>query len=248
MVFGKYVIIFKYQNFRRCNTLSNIKKYWPVGLLIVCFMLCTVFNTQDAYALDAVTATNTATNPITITNNDINTEEKVSLEDIANSYKKLANKLKTNEKEKQESIEEYEKEIARKKAEEAEKKKNKLRQDIVKVALSKRGCNYVWGATGPSEFDCSGLTQWAYKQMGISIPRVAASQAQSGQKVNKSDLKIGDLIFFRTDKGSSRISHVGMYVGNGQMVHAPAPGYKVQKANIYSTYWTRAYAWSCRFI
>lgn len=226
-----------------------LKRIWPVGLLIACFMLCTGFNTKVVYAADVATLpTTSTTSTLSITQQDTNTKEKVSVSEIANSYKKLEEKLKANEQEKNEAIKEYNKEVARKKAEAEKKRKDKLRQNIIKTALSKRGCPYVWGATGPNQFDCSGLTQYAYKQMGISIPRVAASQAQAGQRVSKSNLKIGDLVFFRTDSGSSRISHVGMYIGEGKMVHSPAPGYKVQTANIHSRYWSNAYAWACRFI
>ena len=103
-------------------------------------------------------------------------------------------------------------------------------KNIIQTALSKKGSHYVWGATGPNVFDCSGLTQWAYRQNGIYIPRVAASQAQYGQKVSK------------------RISHVGMYIGDGKMVHAPTTGDVVKVSSIYSAFWSRTYAWSCRYI
>jgi cell wall-associated NlpC family hydrolase len=93
------------------------------------------------------------------------------------------------------------------------------------AALSKQGSPYVWGATGPNSFDCSGLTQWAYKQAGISLPRTTSAQVDEGTSVSQSDLKPGDLIFFYSDN-----SHVGMYVGGGQVVHAPTEGEDVKVA------------------
>ena len=149
--------------------------------------------------------------------------------------------MESNETKKEKAIVQYKKE-------QEEKRKNKLRESVVDKAMSKRGKPYVWGATGPNRFDCSGLTQWSYKQMGISIPRVAAAQAQSGKRVKRSELKKGDLIFFRTDSSSpNRISHVGMYVGDGKFVHAPHSGDVVRVSSL-SGYYLTHYAWSCRYI
>jgi peptidoglycan DL-endopeptidase CwlO len=93
----------------------------------------------------------------------------------------------------------------------------------VNAALSKQGVPYVWGATGPNSFDCSGLTQWAYKQAGVSIPRSTYSQVTIGTSVSEANLKPGDLMFFYSD-----YSHEGMYIGNGNMVHAPQSGEDVK--------------------
>lgn len=92
----------------------------------------------------------------------------------------------------------------------------------VNAALSRIGDPYVWGATGPNQFDCSGLTQWAYKQAGVSLPRSTYSQIDVGQSVSESELQPGDLIFFNSD------SHVGMYIGGGKVVHAPTEGENVK--------------------
>ncbi|RCW44053.1 cell wall-associated NlpC family hydrolase [Halopolyspora algeriensis] len=89
----------------------------------------------------------------------------------------------------------------------------------VQAALSKQGSPYVWGAEGPNRFDCSGLMYWAYQQVGVSIPRSSSAQAQTGKPVSASQLKPGDLVFYY-----SPVSHVGMYVGNGNVVHAPTAG------------------------
>lgn len=85
-------------------------------------------------------------------------------------------------------------------------------------AKSKIGSKYVWGATGPNTFDCSGLMQWAFAQAGRSIPRTSSAQAQSGTYVAKADLLPGDIVFF--SNGGSSVSHCGIYAGNGMMVHA----------------------------
>ncbi|NJP99780.1 hypothetical protein HCK00_04280 [Streptomyces sp. PLAI1-29] len=93
----------------------------------------------------------------------------------------------------------------------------------VAAARSAVGRPYVWGAGGPSAFDCSGLTQWAYRQAGVAIPRTSQSQRFAGHRVPLSQARPGDLVTYRTDA-----SHVGMYVGGGQVVHAPRPGGRVR--------------------
>lgn len=99
------------------------------------------------------------------------------------------------------------------------------------AAKSKLGSAYVWGATGPSTFDCSGLMQWAYKQAGLSLPRSSRQQATFGAPVQKSQLQPGDLVFYY-----SPVSHVGMYVGNGMMVHAPTSGDVVKVSPLQNNY------------
>ncbi|GHD83981.1 hypothetical protein GCM10010508_01950 [Streptomyces naganishii JCM 4654] len=88
------------------------------------------------------------------------------------------------------------------------------------AAQSRIGSPYVYGATGPSSFDCSGLTSWAYAQAGVSIPRTSESQANIGTRIySQSQLQVGDLVFFYGD-----LHHVGLYAGNGQVLHAPHTG------------------------
>ena len=88
------------------------------------------------------------------------------------------------------------------------------------AAQSKLGSPYVYGAAGPSSFDCSGLTSWAYAQAGVSIDRTSQAQANDGTRIySVSDLKVGDLVFFFND-----LHHVGLYAGNGQIIHAPRTG------------------------
>lgn len=94
--------------------------------------------------------------------------------------------------------------------------------EAVRVALAQQGDPYVWGADGPNSFDCSGLTMYAYAQVGIYLPHSSRMQYHSGTRVSYSELKPGDLVFFARSGGV--ISHVGMYVGNGMMVHAPQTG------------------------
>ncbi|WP_033216909.1 C40 family peptidase [Kitasatospora phosalacinea] len=97
--------------------------------------------------------------------------------------------------------------------------------NAVGAALSKLGSWYSYGAAGPSTFDCSGLMQWAYKQAGVSIPRTSQAQASAGTSLgtNIANARPGDLIIYYGDQ-----HHVGMYVGNGQIVHAPHTGAQVR--------------------
>jgi cell wall-associated NlpC family hydrolase len=89
----------------------------------------------------------------------------------------------------------------------------------LRYAMSKIGRPYVWGAAGPSTFDCSGLTMWAYKQVGINLPHYTGSQWNAGTHVSRSELQPGDLVFFYSD-----LHHMGIYVGGGKMLHAPQTG------------------------
>ncbi|MEU3271896.1 NlpC/P60 family protein [Saccharomonospora sp. NPDC006951] len=104
-------------------------------------------------------------------------------------------------------------------------------QVAVDAALGKRGSPYVWGATGPGQFDCSGLTQWAFAQAGISIPRTSGAQSTFGTAVSRDQLQPGDLVFYY-----SPVSHVGIYIGNGNMVHAPTEGDVVKVSPLQDQY------------
>ncbi len=95
------------------------------------------------------------------------------------------------------------------------------------AAKGKIGSPYVWGATGPSSFDCSGLTSWAYQQAGVSLPRTSQAQANAGSRLGQGELAPGDLVFFYDD-----LHHVGLYAGNGQILHAPKPGANVRFESI----------------
>ncbi len=101
--------------------------------------------------------------------------------------------------------------------------------EALRAAESRRGLPYVWGASGPASFDCSGLVQWSFAQAGITMPRVAADQARAGLAVPATQLQPGDLLFYHTDPTDpGYISHVAIYLGNGWMIQAPQPGMDVE--------------------
>ncbi|MFG2973332.1 NlpC/P60 family protein [Streptomyces sp. NPDC048331] len=105
----------------------------------------------------------------------------------------------------------------------------------VAFAYGAIGKPYVWGATGPGSFDCSGLTQAAWRSAGVSLPRTTYTQINAGRRVARDQLAPGDLVFFY-----SGVTHVGLYIGNGQMIHAPRPGSTVRLAPIDSMPWAGA--------
>ena len=96
-------------------------------------------------------------------------------------------------------------------------------QVAVNTALAQQGKPYVWAGAGPNSFDCSGLVQYAYAAAGISLPHSSRMQSTIGTPVSRADLQPGDLVFFYTPVG-----HVGIYIGNGQMVHASTSGSPVK--------------------
>lgn len=95
---------------------------------------------------------------------------------------------------------------------------------VLNYAYQFLGTPYVWGGSTPSGFDCSGFTSYVYRKFGVNLPRVSRSQATVGTKIAYSDLQAGDLVFF----GSGSISHVGIYIGGGNMIHSPRPGKTVE--------------------
>ena len=99
----------------------------------------------------------------------------------------------------------------------------------ISYALSQVGDSYVYGSAGPSAFDCSGLTMMAWAQAGVGLPHSSGAQMGSGTPVSPSQLKPGDLVFYY-----SPVSHVGIYIGNGQIVHAANPSTGVQVTSVYS--------------
>jgi cell wall-associated NlpC family hydrolase len=106
-------------------------------------------------------------------------------------------------------------------------------------ALTKVGDPYVWGAAGPSSFDCSGLVMWAYAQVGISLMHFTGDQWNEGEHISRSELQPGDLVFF-----FPTISHVGLYIGNGLMVDAPTFGVPV---HVEPVFWS-AYVGAVRIV
>lgn len=122
---------------------------------------------------------------------------------------------------------------------------SELGNSIAKSALSKQGCPYVWGAQGPDSFDCSGLVYWACKENGVNFTRTTAEVlSRMGKPVTREELQPGDIITFNTIPGE--ISHVGIYIGGGKMVHAPDFNIPVSISTVFgSPYWENI-IYNCR--
>jgi cell wall-associated NlpC family hydrolase len=107
---------------------------------------------------------------------------------------------------------------------------NTVGAQALQAAITREGDPYVWGASGPGEFDCSGLVVWAYAQEGIALPHYTGDLWNSGMHVARSDLEPGDLVFFFAD-----ISHVGIYIGDGMMIDAPDFG---ETVHVQPVFWS----------
>ena len=125
------------------------------------------------------------------------------------------------------------------------------RQLLVKLKLEEfiaqeMGKPYKYGATGPDSYDCSGLVYYIYNRLGITLPRTANAQSKVGVYVSKEDLDYGDLVFFA--RNGKTVNHVGIYVGNGEFVHAPQTGDVVKRTTLLSGYYQRTYYTARRVI
>lgn len=116
-------------------------------------------------------------------------------------------------------------------------------QQVVDKAKQYLGVKYVYGGASPSGFDCSGFTQYVYKQFGISLNRSSSSQTANGYKISRGDLSAGDLVFFSNSGGS--VGHVGIYIGGGNFIHSVKPGKSVEIDTMSSGYYN-TYFWGAR--
>lgn len=117
---------------------------------------------------------------------------------------------------------------------------------IVKEGKKHLGVRYLYGGTTPKGFDCSGFTSYTFKKKKVKLPRTAAEQYKKGKSVSKKNLKAGDLVFFKTTS-KTKISHVGIYVGNNKFIHSAGKGVSVTSIND-PYYWKSKYAGARRVI
>ncbi|HIY20824.1 MAG TPA: SH3 domain-containing protein [Candidatus Flavonifractor merdigallinarum] len=115
-------------------------------------------------------------------------------------------------------------------------------EQVVAYAKQFLGTPYVYGGNGPNSFDCSGFTKYVYAHFGVTLNRTATDQLANGTSVSKSQLQPGDLVFFRANT-TKPVSHVGIYIGGGQFIHASTNTYSVQIDNLDSGYYSRVYVY-----
>jgi hypothetical protein len=119
--------------------------------------------------------------------------------------------------------------------------------DVVDLAASLIGRPYVWGAEGPNAFDCSGLTQFVFREFSIDLPRRAISQSQVGDPTGRR-LRRGDLVFFSSDSRRSLATHMGIYEGRGRMIEASKRYGRVRRSNLDDAYWAERFMFGRRIV
>jgi len=122
---------------------------------------------------------------------------------------------------------------------------NALAEDVVDLAAGFIGRPYVWGAEGPKAFDCSGLTQYVYQEVGIDLPRRAIDQSRIGDAAGRR-LQRGDLVFFSTDSRQSLVTHVGLYEGGGMMIDASKRHGRVRRDSLDDPFWVERFMFARR--
>jgi cell wall-associated NlpC family hydrolase len=103
---------------------------------------------------------------------------------------------------------------------------------VIRIAASKAGAPYRFGAEGPRRFDCSGLSMWVFDRIGKDLPRTSRAQARATRRVSAAHRRWGDLVFFRSE---GRVYHVGIYAGRNRIWHAPRPGKRVQRVRLWTS-------------
>ena len=128
---------------------------------------------------------------------------------------------------------------------------NSTAQKVVELAKKQLGKKYVWGGNGPDSFDCSGLTKYIFGKVGVNLERISYNQAEQGIAVKKENLQPGDLVFFsgiNATSSNAKISHVGIYIGGGQFIHASNPTRGVVQDDINDSYYSKHYVKARRVI
>jgi cell wall-associated NlpC family hydrolase len=115
-----------------------------------------------------------------------------------------------------------------------------LRANLVETARSYLGVPYLWGGASAQGFDCSGLTMSVYRLNGLQLPRSSRDQYEAGSQVSRDELRPGDLLFFSTN-GTGRVSHVGLYAGDGTFIHAPSRGRTISQAKLSDAYYQKTF-------
>jgi cell wall-associated NlpC family hydrolase len=119
--------------------------------------------------------------------------------------------------------------------------------DVVRTGLTQKGRRYRWGGAIPSTgFDCSGFTQWTFHQHDITIPRTAKEQFGVGERINRHELRAGDLVFYKINRRGRW--HVGIYMDDGVFVHSPRRGRSISEANMADSYWAKRYMGARRYV
>lgn len=196
------------------------------------------FTFSNAYADSETTEANPTNATETV---EIQQGDTIADEDLEKLLSANEEQVKIQETEVQKS--EVQKEQAP--AVKQDEKSVEVADKIIAIGKSKLGSPYVFGSSGPNSFDCSGFTSYVFAQAGISLPRVASSQAYGGKRVSKANLQKGDLVFFNTFGG---ISHVGIYIGSGNFIHASSYNSGVTISNLNDSYYAPRYVTAARYL
>lgn len=122
------------------------------------------------------------------------------------------------------------------------------RNSVVAAARSLTGVRYKWGGDSPQTgFDCSGLTWWAYRQVGVTLPRISYQQYEAGQPVGRRDIRPGDLVFFSLP-GNPKNMHVGIATERGTFIHSPSKGGRVREESMDQPHWRERYIGARRIV